>query len=161
MSDDDDWQVILVDDRIPCDANGHPVFCRHPDQRTYWGMIIEKAYAKFAGCYEAMQGGTVTQGLEDLTGGVGYKFDLLKREKEWIPPKGETPERVRATAPHDRAWTMDLSARSAISSPRACSSLAALSPTRVLAFAFARPPASPLLSYPLGVRSFGTRSWRR
>ena len=91
---DDDWQVILVDDRIPCDSNGHPVFCRHPDQRTYWGMIIEKAYAKFAGCYEAMQGGTVTQGLEDFTGGVGYKFDLAKREKEWIPPKGETPERL-------------------------------------------------------------------
>ena len=83
---DDDWHVVLVDDRIPCDANGNPVFCRHPDQRTYWGMIIEKAYAKFAGCYEAMQGGTVTQGLEDLTGGIGYKFDLEKREKDWVHP---------------------------------------------------------------------------
>ena len=47
---DDDWAVVLVDDRIPCDANGNPVFCRHPDQRTYWGMILEKAYAKHAGC---------------------------------------------------------------------------------------------------------------
>ena len=84
---DDDWQVILVDDRIPCDANGNPVFCRHPDQRTYWGMIIEKAYAKFAGTYEAMQGGTVTQGLEDLTGGIGYKFDLEKKQKEWVHPE--------------------------------------------------------------------------
>ena len=83
---DDDWQVVLVDDRIPCDANGNPVFCRHPDQRTYWGMIIEKAYAKWAGSYEAMQGGTVTQGLEDLTGGIGYKFDLEKREKPWVHP---------------------------------------------------------------------------
>jgi len=25
-----------------------------------------------------MQGGTVVQGLEDLTGGIGYKFDLTK-----------------------------------------------------------------------------------
>ena len=34
------------------------------------------------------------QGLEDLTGGIGYKFDLEKREKEWIPPKGSEPDRL-------------------------------------------------------------------
>ena len=86
--------MVLVDDRIPCDANGNPAFCRHPDPAVYWAMIIEKAYAKFAGCYQALQGGTVVQGLEDLTGGIGYKFNLEKREKEWIPPTGETPERL-------------------------------------------------------------------
>lgn len=91
---DDDWQVVLIDDRIPCDATGRPAFCRSQSPNVYWPMIIEKAYAKFCGTYEAMQGGTVTQGLEDLTGGVGYKFDLAKREKEWIPPKGETPDRL-------------------------------------------------------------------
>jgi len=58
-------------------------------------MILEKAYAKFCGTYQAMDGGTVTQGLEDLTGGVGYKFDLEKEAyKMWIPPKGDTPERL-------------------------------------------------------------------
>ena len=36
----------------------------------------------------------MTQGLEDFTGGVGYKFDLSKKEKGWIPPKGETPMRL-------------------------------------------------------------------
>lgn len=41
-----------------------------------------------------MRGGTVTQGLEDLTGGIGYKFDLNKKEKQWIPPKGTTPMRL-------------------------------------------------------------------
>ncbi|KAL1518789.1 hypothetical protein AB1Y20_003072 [Prymnesium parvum] len=91
---DDDWQVVLIDDRIPCDANGRPAFCHSQEPHVYWPMIIEKAYAKFCGSYEAMRGGTVTQGLEDLTGGVGYKFDLVKREKEWIPPKGETPDRL-------------------------------------------------------------------
>ena len=91
---DDDWQVVIVDDRIPCGADGKPVFCRNPDPNVYWAMIIEKAYAKFCGCYEAMQGGTVTQGLEDLTGGIGYKFDLEKKEKEWIPPNGEIPEKL-------------------------------------------------------------------
>ena len=93
-SSDDDWQVVLIDDRIPCDANGRPAFCRSAEPNVYWAMVIEKAYAKFCGTYEAMQGGTVTQGLEDLTGGIGYKFDLAKKEKEWIPPMGETPERL-------------------------------------------------------------------
>lgn len=41
----------------------------------------------------------MTQGLEDLTGGIGYKFDLTRDEadrggvKQWIP-KGEVPERL-------------------------------------------------------------------
>ena len=92
---DDDWAVVIVDDRIPCDANGHPAFCRNRDEHVYWAMIVEKAYAKLCGSYEAMQGGTVVQGLEDLTGGVGYKFDLEKADKrQWIPPKGETPMRL-------------------------------------------------------------------
>ena len=94
---DDDWAVVLVDDRIPCDASGLAAFCRNKDPSVYWAMIVEKAYAKLSGSYEAMQGGTVVQGLEDLTGGVGYKFDWEKGEKgerEWIPPKGETPEKL-------------------------------------------------------------------
>ena len=87
---DDDWAVVLVDDRIPCDASGLAAFCRNRDPSVYWAMIVEKAYAKLSGSYEAMQGGTVVQGLEDLTGGVGYKFDWEKGEKgekEWVPPK--------------------------------------------------------------------------
>uniref|UniRef100_A0A7S2NM39 Calpain catalytic domain-containing protein n=1 Tax=Haptolina brevifila TaxID=156173 RepID=A0A7S2NM39_9EUKA len=91
---DDDWQVVLIDDRIPVGSDARPAFCRNPDPNIYWAIIIEKAYAKFAGSYEAMQGGTVVQGLEDLTGGIGYKFDLEKREKEWIPPKGSDPDRL-------------------------------------------------------------------
>ena len=89
---DDDWAVVLVDDRIPCDAAGNPAFCRHPDPNVYWAMIIEKAYAKFAGTYQAMVGGTVVQGLEDLTGGIGYKFRL------------ETTEKVRPLRPRSSPW---------------------------------------------------------
>ena len=95
---DDDWQVVLIDDRIACtrddDGRPFPVFARNPDPNVYWAMIIEKAYAKMVGSYEAMQGGTVTQGLEDFTGGIGYKFDLEKREKEWVPPKGSEPDKL-------------------------------------------------------------------
>ena len=29
-----------------------------------------------------------------MTGGIGYKFDLTKKEKEWITPRGATPDRL-------------------------------------------------------------------
>jgi len=96
---DDDWQVIIVDDRIPCTADGNPAFARNVDPAVYWVMIMEKVFAKYSGSYEAMQGGTVVQGLEDLTGGIGYKFDLTKDNpekggvKQWVP-KGHTPGRL-------------------------------------------------------------------
>eukprot|EP00965_Chrysotila_dentata_P197024 6177955-Pleurochrysis_carterae.AAC.8 len=48
-------QVILVDDRIPCDENGLPAFARNVNPNAFWVMIIEKAYAKFAKNYEAVQ----------------------------------------------------------------------------------------------------------
>ena len=39
---DDDWQVVLIDDRLPCDANGRPAFCRSAEPNVYWAMVIEK-----------------------------------------------------------------------------------------------------------------------
>jgi len=60
--------VILVDDRIPCTADGKPAFARNVDPSVYWVMIMEKVFAKYSGSYEAMQGGTVKRGLEELTG---------------------------------------------------------------------------------------------
>ena len=58
-------------------------------------MIVEKAFAKYLGCYDRMAASTVTQGLEDLTGGIGYKFDLEKpKYADWILPKGSIPEKL-------------------------------------------------------------------
>lgn len=47
---DDDWAVVLIDDRLPLSAlTGRPCFASHPDPSVYWGMLLEKAAAKFAG----------------------------------------------------------------------------------------------------------------
>mmetsp|Transcript_37031 Transcript_37031/g.85732 ORF Transcript_37031/g.85732 Transcript_37031/m.85732 type:complete len:233 (+) Transcript_37031:239-937(+) len=59
---DDDWAVVLVDDRLPLsELDGLPVFASHPDPCVYWGCILEKAAAKLAGSYAQLRSGTVVQ----------------------------------------------------------------------------------------------------
>jgi hypothetical protein len=69
-SSDDDWRVVLVDDRLPCGADGTPCFARCPTLSVLWVALIEKACAKLRGCYEATVGEmAVEHGLVLLTGG--------------------------------------------------------------------------------------------
>ena len=44
---DDDWVVILVDDRLPCGFDGRPCFARSPVADVLWVSILEKAFAKW------------------------------------------------------------------------------------------------------------------
>lgn len=38
-------QEILVDDFVPVNSNGDPLFCQ-PNKNEFWALIIEKAWAK-------------------------------------------------------------------------------------------------------------------
>ena len=43
-----------------------------------WPMVVEKAYAKVAGSYEAIgRGGRVAPALETLTGGAAWSVDAM------------------------------------------------------------------------------------
>jgi Calpain family cysteine protease/Calpain large subunit, domain III len=73
--------TVTVDDRIPCKRSGRgliPAFSRSSDPNELWVPLIEKAYAKLHGCYEALAGGFVDEALVDMTGGVASRIDLTK-----------------------------------------------------------------------------------
>ncbi|KAF0710814.1 hypothetical protein AaE_012370 [Aphanomyces astaci] len=67
------WHYVVLDDRIPVfgytnNRAGKPFFARCSDPNELWVPLIEKAYAKLHGSYEALIGGYIDVALSDLTG---------------------------------------------------------------------------------------------
>ncbi|XP_077966798.1 calpain-A-like [Styela clava] len=69
------WVEVIVDDRLPVIQN-RLAFGRSSSKDEFWLSLLEKAYAKLHGSYEAIEGGFSQDGLEDLTGGMAVSFDL-------------------------------------------------------------------------------------
>ena len=67
---------VLVDDLIPCVANGEPVFSHTRTINELWVFLIEKAYAKLYSTYESIEAGFIHEALVDLTNGFTYELQL-------------------------------------------------------------------------------------
>ncbi|KAM9732734.1 LOW QUALITY PROTEIN: calpain-5-like [Menidia menidia] len=106
-----EWEDVVIDDRLPT-AGGELVYCHSNHRNEFWSALLEKAYAKMCGCYEALDGGNTADALVDFTGGVSEPVDLTEDGFHQDPQQqAELFERVLKV--HHRGGLISCSIRAA------------------------------------------------
>ena len=66
-----------MDDYLPVGPEDKLIFSKNRKiKNEFWCALLEKAYAKMCGSYEALDGGLTSNGLVDFSGGIEESYDL-------------------------------------------------------------------------------------
>lgn len=76
-----DYEFITIDDSIPCSIGSKEAAFTKPNGNELWCMLLEKAFAKFCGSYERLDGGQTAWAWQAMTGDSVHS--LLKMGEKW------------------------------------------------------------------------------
>lgn len=77
------WVTVVIDDLIPCvKGTKRPIFMKAHGNEL-WAILLEKAFAKFCGSYEALDGGWALWGWLALTGDNVFSLSAKDGGKSW------------------------------------------------------------------------------
>ncbi|XP_059169524.1 calpain-5-like [Physella acuta] len=69
------WMDVVIDDYLPT-RGGRLIFTHSKSGDEFWAALLEKAYAKFIGCYQALISRCPEDVMVDLTGGVAESLEV-------------------------------------------------------------------------------------
>ncbi|KAI6658518.1 hypothetical protein LOD99_15318 [Oopsacas minuta] len=72
------WEIVTIDDSFPCRSDYRTQLYSEAVRNQLWVCLIEKAAAKLYGCYEALNSGTLLEGLSTLTGAPCEVISLIE-----------------------------------------------------------------------------------
>jgi len=89
-----EWVYVHIDDRLPCRVTRvggvYLCFASCRDEGEFWVPLVEKAYAKLHGSYDALEGGNICDALKDLTGGAIETVRWKDQERDAVWEKIRT-----------------------------------------------------------------------